>query len=106
MTVPTVESTGDDLRFLAETDLKAAQLKRAVEAHDYIAKKTKNIEFLAAQGSVAERTAIAESSKSYEEQRNKYFDAVEESEALQNERKTRQLRIDVWRSLNANRRQG
>ena len=106
MSVPTVESTGDDLQFLAETDVRAAQLKRAVEAYDYLAKKQKQIEFLAAEGSVAERTAVAESSEAYDIARNKYFGAIEESLALENERKTRTLRIDVWRSLNANRRQG
>lgn len=97
---------GDDLSRLAETDHEAAILKRAVEAADYVAKKYRNIEFLQANGNNEERKALAEASGTYEEKRNLYFDALEESEKLQNERKTCQLRIDVWRSLNANRRQG
>ena len=36
--------------------------------------------------------------------KQKYFEAIEASEAMQNERKTCQLRIEVWRSINANRR--
>lgn len=105
MSIPTTESTGDDLQYLADTDAGAAQWRRAVEAHDYIAKRKKYIEFLAASGSVAERTAIAESSAAYAAEREKYFDAIGSSEEIQNKRKTAQLRIEVWRSLNANRRQ-
>ena len=97
---------GDDLLFLAETDVEAAQLKRAVEATVYVSKKTKDIEFESAQGSVELRKALAGASDSYEQAMEKYFDAIETSEALQNKRKTAQLRIDVWRSVNANRRQG
>ena len=97
---------GDDLRKLAETDYEAAKLKRGVEAADYVAKKYWNIEFLAATGNVEERKAQAGISQAHDISKLKYFDALEASEKIQNERRTLQLRIDVWRSLNANRRQG
>lgn len=96
----------EDLMRLANTDQEAAQLKRAVEAQAYILKKTKYLEFLNASGNNEVRKAISETSQPYDDKTTTYLDAVEASETLQNERKTCQLRIDVWRSLNANRRQG
>ena len=99
------DPSGDLIR-RAETDEECARLKRAVEAADYVAKKTKSIEFLAASGNVEERKSVAESSAAYEEKRNLYFDTLEVYERMQNERETIQLRIDVWRSINANRRHG
>ena len=98
-------SPGDDLKRLANTDHEAAQLKRGVEAASYILKKRKYIEFLGASGNNEERKAKSETSDSHADATEKYLDAVVASESLQNERKTCQLRIDVWRSLNANRRQ-
>ena len=105
MNILTDYDPGDDLQRLANTDLEAAQLKRAVEAHDYLCKKAKYIEFLAATGNNEERKAKSEVHENYKIAKDKYLDAVQESEALQNERQTLRLKIDVWRSLNANRRQ-
>ncbi len=95
----------NDLIRLAVTDVEAAELKRSVEAAAYILKKKKYIEFLAATGNNEERKAHAETSGSHTEAIEKYLDAVVASESIQNERKTCQLRIEVWRSVNANRRQ-
>jgi len=106
MPAPTTDDIGVALTRLAFTDEEAARRKRAVEAHDYIAKKKRYAAFLSCSGNVEERKATAENDPDYWEEREKYFDAIEESEALQNERKTLTLKIDVWRSLNANRRQG
>ena len=106
MSVVSVRDVGDALTRMAETDYDAAKLKRAVEAHAYIAKKKRYIAFLAATGNVEERKANAEKDINYWDEREKYFDAVEENEAMQNERKTLTLKIDVWRSLNANQRTG
>jgi actin-related protein len=101
------QEVGQALRRLALTDAEAAQLKRAVEAHHYIARKKRYYAQLqSTHKTVDDRKADSEQSKEYAEEMEKYFDAVQESEALQNERKTLQLKIDVWRSLNANRRQG
>ena len=104
--LPTSEQIGKDLQQLADTDASAAMLKRAVEAAAYVLKKKRYIEFIDADGNNEERKAKAEIATSVANAAADYHQAIEESEAMQNLRKTLQLRIDVWRSINANRRQG
>lgn len=106
MALPTEAGIGNALQRLAETDIMAAQLKRAVEAYKYVAKKKRAIAFLSASGTVAEREAKAEKDETYQTELNNMFDAIEQSEAIQNERKTIVLTIDVFRTIQANRRQG
>lgn len=87
------------LNFLSDTDEQAGQMKRAVEAHDYLADKEQSIAFLAAQGTVAERNHLASLSEKVIDQRTKWLDAIGESAALENKRKTAQLRVGVWQSI-------
>lgn len=105
MTV-TVDQVSADLQFLADTDEAAAIAKRAVEAEEWLAKKYRAIEFLAATGNNEERKAKAEVSEAVKLHVERYLDAVQESAALENKRKTALLRIDVFRTLSANMRQG
>lgn len=104
--LPTSEQIGKDLEQLAQTDASAAMLKRAVEATAYVLKKQRYVEFLDADGNNEERKAKAEIAEKVIQAAQNHHQAIEDNEAMQNQRKTLQLRIDVWRSLNANRRQG
>ena len=104
--IVTEQQIAADLQFLADTDEAAAMAKRAVEAEEWLAKKYRAIEFLAATGNNEERKAKAEVSESVKLHSERRLDAIQEAERLNNERKTRMLRIEVYRTLSANRRQG
>ena len=104
--IVTEQQISADLQFLADTDEAAAMAKRAVEAEEWLTKKHRAIEFLAATGNNEERKAKAEVSEAVKLHVERYLDAVQESATLENKRKTTLLRIDVFRTLSANRRQG
>lgn len=93
------------MTYLAETDEKAAQLLAEMERAEFKAKATRDAVFLYATGTVAERTAIAGDSVEYKAAMADYFVTVQEYNTTKNKRTTETLIVDVWRSLNANRRQ-
>ncbi len=94
------------LKFLAETDEPAAEAKTAVERASFKLKKVKAAIIQHEEGAMELRKAKAENSPEADQAGMEYLDAYLESEKLHNKRKTEQLIVDVWRSLNANRRQG
>lgn len=94
------------MTYLAETDEESAQLKAAVERHEYIKKRRRAAVFLSATGNVEERKAQAEVSKEVEDAEQQYTDVLVQHEHMAAKRKTEVLIVDVWRSINANRRQG
>lgn len=96
----------DALRFLAESDIPAAELKADVERAEYLAKKKKALVFELSQGTVAERNAASEVSAEYQESLEFYFTALKNYHALANKRATHMIVIDVWRSQNASLRRG
>ena len=87
------------LRYLAETDLSCAEAKANMERAEYKAKATKQAVFRMTEGSVAERTAVAETS-------GQYFLAMREYGHIANKRETERIVMDTWRTIQANRRQG
>ena len=94
------------LRYMAETDEPCATLKADMERAEFKAKAIKDAVFLRLEGTVAERTAQAGSSDEYSVAMEAYFGFVAAFEKVRNKRNTESLVIDVWRSINANRRQG
>jgi len=94
------------LYYLAETDEKYAVLIARVKALEYQVKTIKAFGFLNASGTVGEKTAISESSAPYKAWIEDYENAVADKETITAKRKRAELTIEVWRSLNANRRQG
>ena len=94
------------LTYLASTDWELADLKTSAERGEYIAKKTKAEVFQHSKGTVAERTAKAESSEEYAEAMGNYFKLRREALAIEYKRRTEHDIVEVWRSLNANRRVG
>ena len=94
------------LTFISETDEKAAELKTDVERAAYKSKKIKATLFVHGEGSVEMRKAGAETAQEAIDADAEYLQAHQDSQALENKRKTEFLIVDVWRSLNASRRQG
>jgi hypothetical protein len=94
------------LTYLAETDEELAQLKANVERAEYLKKRVRSAMFLSASGPVEERKAKAEVSQEVENIEHDYTRALVAYEHIAAKRKTEALIVDVWRSINANRRQG
>lgn len=94
------------LTYLATTDAEAARAKALVEGLSEQRKTVKAILFQAAQGSNQVREAEAYASEEYTAHINKLTAAVERFETLRNKRLTESLIVEVWRSCNANRRNG
>tara|TARA_R110002020_G_scaffold145872_4_gene320163 strand:- start:190 stop:516 length:327 start_codon:yes stop_codon:yes gene_type:complete len=106
MSLPTEANVSAALRSLTETDVEYGQLIARVKALEHQAKTIKALVFLEAIGTVAEREAKANSSGTFRAFVEDYQNAVADREIMGAKRKTHELVIDVWRSCNANRRQG
>jgi hypothetical protein len=94
------------LRFLATTDEELAELMDAMDRAEAKAEAIKDTVFLHEEGSVADRSAKARTAQVYQDAMDEYFKARREYNGKQNKRKTETIIVDVWRSLNAARRQG
>lgn len=95
------------MTYLAETDEELAQLKANVERAEYLKKRVRAAGFLSAPGkSVEERKAQSEVSQEVEDVEHDYTRALVAYEHIAAKRKTESLIVEVWRSINANRRQG
>ena len=89
MSLPTEANVSAALHSLTETDVEYGQLIARVKALEHQVKTIKALVFLEAVGTVED-----------------YQNAVADREIMGAKRKTHELVIDVWRSCNANRRQG
>lgn len=93
------------MHYLSTTDEEAAQLRVDAERAEFKAKAMKDAIFMHREGTVAERTAYAGSAPEYLTAMSEYFDALRASDYVRNKRQTETLVVEVWRSINANRRQ-
>lgn len=94
------------LTYLAETDEAYAQARAAVKAAEYTLKVVKAKEYLAHTGTQAEREQVAYASEDYQKVLEDLRDVTREAETMAAKRKTAELAIEVFRSLNANQRRG
>lgn len=94
------------LTYLATTDRDLADLRAEVLRSEYLVKTQRQFAFLAAEGNNEERKASAETSGKVIEAQEHHVGAVANYERIRAKRETESLVIDVWRSENANRRQG
>jgi len=69
-------------------------------------KQAESHAFLLAEGTVAERTAIAKSSEEYAVAVKKWTEALTNYKKIDNERNHEIRIIEIWRTLSSNRRQG
>lgn len=105
MTV-SVEKMEKALAYLATTDFQSAEFKAEVRRKEYIAKKVRARVFLSSEGNNEERKAQGEVSEEVSKAEEELAQMEAEYEKLKAKRMTAALLIDVWRSLNASRRQG
>ena len=94
------------MTYLAETDEDAAKAKAKAKAMEQFGKTVKAFGFLEAEGTVAEREAKSLTTEEYKKYLNGYEKSVMESERYANKRASEAGIREVWRSLQANRRQG
>lgn len=105
MTV-TVERMEKALRYLAETDIECANKKGVYEGLLDQRKTVIAIEFSFAKGGAELRKMHAYASDTYTDHMAKVNIALVEYESLRNKRRTEELVIDVWRSVNSSRNKG
>lgn len=94
------------LRFLAESDEEAAIAKADMERAEFKAKAIRQTVFKIADGSVADRNALAETSDDYRHAMDLYFVALQKYAHMANKRETEKIVLDTWRTISANRRHG
>ena len=94
------------LRYLAETDEACANAKAEMERAEFKVKVTKQTIFRHSEGTVAERTALADTSEFVLTAHEDYCAAMETYSHFANKRETERIVLDTWRTICANRRQG
>jgi len=93
------------LTYLAESDEPFAQARGLMEGISKQEKTVLGMVFLEKTGTNQDREYQARTSNEYEEWRVKYQSAVCDYELYRNKRITEAMIVEVWRSLNSNRRQ-
>lgn len=95
------------LVFLAESDELSAELKGNVARCEFLAKRVRARKFLLANGgSVESRKAVAEESEEVARAEDDLAKAIVEHEKIRAKRTTEALIVEVFRTLEASRRQG
>lgn len=102
----TEKSVEAALRYLAETDAKHAMAKAEINALEDLTKTVFGFSFESTTGAVEARKAAAYTTNEYIAHIEKKKQAEIAYFEMDNKRKRAMLQIEVWRSLNANRRQG
>lgn len=102
--LPTEDTVSRALHYLAKTDEAYAKAVAHKEAAESRWKVERELAFLSADGTVAERQASAMTSQGAVRAMERYENAVVQLELLKAKRKRAELVIDVWRSLEASRR--
>ena len=94
------------LRFLVDTDERCAEAKGEVERTEFAFKRTKEVLFTHAQGTVAERQAAAATHPKAVEAHDVWVKAIQTYGFIANKRDTERIVLDVFRTLCANKRTG
>ena len=90
--------------FLAESDDVYAQEKMELERAEICRKRVRARIFQTADGTVAERQAIAETSPDTIAEDDRYIACIKAFETVRARRQRAELLIEVWRSINASQR--
>lgn len=94
------------LRYLVDTDEPAAQAKANMERSEYAYKRAKEMVFIHAEGTVAERQATAAMHPKVKEAHEHYVASIALYGHMANKRDTERIVLDMFRTLSANRRMG
>lgn len=92
------------LDYLVKSDGEYARASAALAAAELRVKQAREVAFLGAEGTQAERAAQANLDPTVTEANKGLEEAIYRKELLKAKRATAQVLIDVWRSLNANQR--
>ena len=92
------------LTYLATTDDEAAELQANVERAEYRARGVRDALIVHGEGGLGERQARAGCAQEYMDAMDAYFAAVAASGKVRNKRRTEEIVIDVYRTLEASRR--
>lgn len=106
MSLPDEKQVERALNYLAESEEAYARAVAKREAAEGAAKVAREVGFLEAEGTVGERTAKAVTSEAYRDALAAVEDAVFQAELLKAKRARALVMLEVWRSLNSNRRAG
>lgn len=96
----------EQLEYLVSTDELYGFARGKIKALEHLLKVEKSVQFLEAEGPVAEREAKAMASDRYKALVDEFKQTVIDAETIGARRKTAELQIEVWRTQQANRRQG
>jgi hypothetical protein len=91
---------------LAATDKNHAEWYGEMKFLEEGLKQAESHAFLLAEGTVAERTAIAKSSETYANAVKAWTEGLKSYKFIDNQRNHEMRIIDIWRTLSSNRRQG
>ena len=94
------------LRYLVDTDETCAAAKADVERAEYAYKRTKEMVFIHAEGTVAERQATATMHAKSKEAHEHYVSTLALYGHIANKRETERIVLDMFRTLSANKRMG
>lgn len=90
--------------FLAETDLEVAERKGMVLRTEFMAKSAEALVYKSLEGSVEDRKQGMRLDESVKKAWEEHFKSVVQHETLKARREREVLVIELWRSVNANRR--
>ena len=91
--------------YLSDTDVECAALKADVHRSEYLAKVAEALAFQLAEGSIEAKKAEAKRVTTVQDAWEKHFSAMQAYEIVRAKRERAVLTVEVWRSMNANRRQ-
>ena len=94
------------LRFLVDTDESAANLRGEMERAEFSFKRTREAVFSLSEGTVAERQAASVQHERTQTAHEAYVAAVQAYHFVANKRDTERITLDVFRTIQANRRVG
>jgi len=94
------------LRFLGRTDEEAARARAHYMALEDLKKTMLAAQYEKQEGSAADKNQAALNSIEYSQHLEKINNAFVEWEILRNKRKSAELQIEMWRSVNSNQRKG
>lgn len=96
------------MQYLATTDTEFAEWRGAVLRTEYLADVAESLAYkaLGSEGSVEDRKKAAKASEQVQKAMDEHIKAVVAFETLKARRQREVLVVELWRSTNANRRQG
>jgi len=94
------------LRWMATTDTELADWRVAVLRTEYLAAVAESLSYKLMEGTVEDRKRACKAAPEVQTAMENHFATVRGYEKLRAQRKSAELLIETWRSVNANQRKG